>query len=124
MAHEEDPAKLLMNKIDVGGIEVFHNQVLLAIYMRPEKTASGLYLTKAHVDEDRYQSKIGLLLAAGPMAFKDPDGVWFQGLEFKVGDWLLFRPSDGYNVTVSKEPCRLLIDTNIKGRVSHPDLIY
>jgi hypothetical protein len=50
--------------------------------------------------------------------------VWFQGLEFKVGDWLLFRPSDGYNVTVSKEPCRLLIDTNIKGRVSHPDLIY
>lgn len=125
MSHAEDPAKVLTDKIgDLSGIEIFHNQVLLAVYMRPEMTAGGLHLPQRHTDEDRFQSKIGLLLKVGSEAFKDDTGVWFNGVEFKVGEWLLFRPSDGYQITVNKEPCRLLTDTAIKGRVAHPDLIY
>lgn len=124
MAHEEDPsAKLLEELGDLSQVELFHNQVLLAVYIRPTKTKSGLYLTDKHTDEDRYQSKVGLLVKKGPLAFEQ-DGNWFSGLEFKENDWLVFRPSDGWSITVNGVLCRIFDDINIKGRVQHPDAVW
>jgi co-chaperonin GroES (HSP10) len=124
MAHEEDPrAKLRQELGDLSGVELFHNQVLLAVYIRPTKTKSGLYLTDAHTDEDRYQSKVGLLVKKGPLAFEQ-DGNWFTGLEFNEDDWLVFRPSDGWSITVNGVLCRIFDDINIKGRVPHPDAVW
>lgn len=124
MAHEQDPrAKLRTELGDLSGVELFHNQVLLAVYIRPQKTKSGLYLTDAHTDEDRFQSKVGLLVKKGPMAFEQ-DGNWFTGLEFQEDDWLVFRPSDGWSITVNGVLCRIFDDINIKGRVPHPDAIW
>ena len=124
MAHEDDPrAKLRTELGDLSGIELFHNQVLLAVYIRPQRTKSGLYLTDKHTDEDRFQSKIGLLVKKGPLAFEQ-DGSWFTGLEFKEDDWLVFRPSDGWSITVNGVLCRIFDDINIKGRVPHPDAVW
>lgn len=124
MAHEQDPrAKLRTELGDLSGVELFHNQVLLAVYIRPQKTKSGLYLTDAHTDEDRFQSKVGLLVKKGPMAFEQ-DGNWFTGLEFQEDDWLVFRPSDGWSITVNGVLCRIFDDINIKGRVPHPDAVW
>lgn len=124
MAHEEDPrAKIRAELGDLSGVELFHNQVLLAVYIRPQKTKSGLYLTDAHTDEDRYQSKVGLLVKKGPLAFEQ-DGSWFHGLEFQEDDWLVFRPSDGWSITVNGVLCRIFDDINIKGRVPHPDAVW
>lgn len=124
MAHEEDPrAKLREELGDISEIELFHNQVLLAVYLRPQRTKSGLYLTDSHVEEDRFQSKVGLLVAKGPQAFEQ-DGNWFTGLDFKEGDWLVFRPSDGWSITVNGVLCRIFDDINIKGRVPHPDAVW
>jgi len=126
MKHEEDPADTLLKSIgDLSGVELFNNQVLVAIYMRPEKTSSGLYLPEKNRDEDRYQSKIGLLIKKGDQAFVDPEKEWFSGADFSIGrDWLLFRPSDGWSVTINKMPCRIFDDISIKGRVLHPDFIW
>lgn len=124
MAHDVDPKDQVLEAIgDLSKIELFHNQVLLAIYIRPEKTKSGLILTDSHRDEDRYQSKVGLLVKRGPMAFEQ-DGNWFSGLSFSESDWLVFRPSDGWSITVNGVLCRIFDDVNIKGRVPHPDAVW
>ncbi len=124
MAHEDDPKATLREALgDLSQVELFHNQVLLAVYIRPQKTKSGLYLTDKHTDEDRFQSKVGLLVAKGPQAFEQ-DGNWFSGLDFKEDDWLVFRPSDGWSITVNGVLCRIFDDINIKGRVPHPDAVW
>ncbi|UOF80290.1 co-chaperonin groeS [Caudoviricetes sp.] len=124
MDHEGDPRQQLLEKLgDISNIELFHNQVLLAVYIRPQKTKSGLYLTDSHVDEDRYQSKVGLLVKSGPQAFEQ-DGNWFSNLNFNENDWLVFRPSDGWSITVNGVLCRIFDDINIRGRVPHPDAVW
>jgi len=124
MSHEEDPKLKLLDQLgDISDIELFHNQVLLAVYLRPEKTKSGLILTADHLDEDRYQSKVGLLVKQGPLAFEQ-DGNWFTGMTFKEHDWLIFRPSDGWSITVNGVLCRIFDDISIKGRAPHPDSVY
>lgn len=124
MSHEEDPKKKLLEELgDISNVELFHNQVLLAVYLRPEKTKSGLILTANHLDEDRYQSKVGLLIKQGPLAFEQ-DGNWFTGVTFQDHDWLIFRPSDGWSITVNGVLCRIFDDISIKGRAPHPDSVY
>lgn len=125
MSHDVDPKDVILETLgDLSGVELFHNQVLLAVYIRPEKTKSGLILTDSHRDEDRYQSKVGLLVKRGPMAFEQDGSNWFQGLTFNDHDWLVFRPSDGWSITVNGVLCRIFDDINIKGRVPHPDAVW
>jgi co-chaperonin GroES (HSP10) len=125
MEHEVDPAKNLSDSVgDISKVEVFNNQLLVAVYVRPQKTKSGIYLTDKTTDEDRYQSKVGLVLKKGPMAFDDNTGQWFKDVEIEVGDWIVFRPSDGWSITVNNVLCRMIDDTNIKGRVDNPDRVW
>lgn len=125
MAHEKDPAQQLWDSVgDISKVEVFNNQLLVAVYVRPQKTKSGIYLTDNTTDEDRYQSKVGLVVKKGPMAFDDYSGQWFKDIEIDVGDWIVFRPSDGWSITVNGVLCRMIDDINIKGRVDNPDRVW
>lgn len=131
MEHSEDPKQALLNKIgDISDFKVFHNNVLVAVYLRPEKTESGLYLPDSVRDEDRYQSKVGLLVKLGPDAFSDDSGKWFKDVDVKLHDWVWFRPSDSFSLTLNdsvsggKVLCRLIEDTLIKGTIPHPDAIW
>lgn len=124
MRHDVDPRAALLKRIgNIKNVEIFNNQILLAVYIRPEFTAGGIVL---NTEEDQHQSKIGLVLAMGNDACEDPTGRWFRGVKRKiaVGDWVLFRPSDAWPVTINKQMCRMLTDTDVKGRVAHPDTIY
>ena len=72
MSHIEDPANEIRKRIgDISQIEVLHNQILVGVYIRPEKTKGGILLTSQTRDEDRYQGKAGLVLKKGPLAFVD-----------------------------------------------------
>lgn len=125
MLHEKDPKEVLLEQVgDISKIEVFNMQVLVAVYIRPEKTKSGLFLSDKARDEDRYQSKVGLIIKRGPTAFVDKDGEWFSGLDIKEGDWIVFRPSDGWNVTVNGTLCRMLDDMSVRARIEHPDQVW
>ena len=125
MLHEKDPADELIAALgDISQIELFHGQVLLAVYLRPTKTKSGLILTDDHVSDDKYQSKVGLLIKKGPEAFNDDSGQWFSGLNISEREWLFYRPSDGWGITVNGVLCRMFEDISIKGRIPHPDAIY
>lgn len=126
--HEEDPrTKLLRELGDISSIEIFNNQVLVATYIRPKTAMLGgkiFELTDKTVDEDQYQSKVGLILKAGSAAFYDPNGVWFQDAKPEVGDWIIFRNSDGWKTTIRKKECKMLSDVSVRGRVQHPDDVY
>lgn len=125
MEHSVDPQDAILKEIgDISQVEVFNNQLLVAVYIRPQKTKSGIYLTDKTTDEDRFQSKVGLVLKMGPMAFDDNTGQWFNGVQVNVGDWIVFRPSDGWSITVNNVLCRMIDDMNIKGRVDHPDRVW
>jgi co-chaperonin GroES (HSP10) len=131
MKHAVDPRQEIWKQVgDLSNFEVFHNKVLLAIYIRPEMTAGGILITNKIRDEDKWQGKVGLVLKTGPSAFVDDEGKWFKGMNVKVNDWLFCRPSDGWNMTLNNREtgddilCRLIDDTYLLGRLSHPDEIH
>jgi len=125
MEHEVDPKEKLLAELgDLNKFEVFNTGVLVAVYIRPEKTKGGFYLTDKTREEDRYQSKVGLVVRKGPSAFIESDGKWFGGLDINVGDWLVFRPNDGWNITIHGVLCRMFDDVSFKMRISHPDEVY
>jgi co-chaperonin GroES (HSP10) len=125
MHHEADPKETLLKELgDISKMELLNTQVLVAVYIRPEKTKGGIIMTTKARDEDRHQSKVGLIIKTGPSAFVDEGGKWFSNLNLKTGDWIVFRPSDGWNVTVNGVLCRMFDDTAIRARIPHPDSVY
>jgi len=115
MLHEADPKEKLLEELgDISKVELLNTQVLVAVYIRPEKTKGGIIMTTKSRDEDRYQSKVGLVIKTGPSAFKDDTGKWFEGLDIKVGDWITHRPSDGWSITINGVLCRMMDDSAFK----------
>ena len=89
MKHTVDPAKHILDELgDLSDIGVYRNLVLVAIYVRPSQTASGIHLADRTKEEDKHQGKVGLIVKAGPQAFVDPENKWFDGNPPKVGDWV------------------------------------
>ncbi len=125
MEHEVDPKKKILDEIgDISTFEIFNNNILVAVYQRPAKTKSGIFLTDKTTEEDRFQSKVGLLVKMGSRAFEPNDEGWFDGVKFELSDWITFRPSDGWNITVNGVLCRMLSDTQVRGRSKHPDEVW
>jgi co-chaperonin GroES (HSP10) len=130
MQHTTDPREDILKAMgDLSDFEVFHNKVLIAVYIRPEKTSGGIIITNKTRDEDKWQGKVGLVVKMGPSAFVDEDGKWFKGMKIKTHDWLVARPSDGWSLTYNNREtgedvlCRLMDDFVFQGRVSHPDSV-
>jgi co-chaperonin GroES (HSP10) len=125
MDHTNDPKAGILKDIgDLSTIELFNNQVLVAIYVRPTKTKSGIYLPDATVAEDKIQGKVGLVVKKGPMAFVDASEQWFTDIEVNEGDWVIFRPSDGWGITINNLMCRILEDTAVRGKITAPDQVW
>jgi len=125
MTHEKDPKDHILEEIgDLSNFELFHNQVLCAVYIRPQKTKSGLFLPDSTTDEDKYQSKVGLIVKLGTDAFVDASDKWFQGVEIEEKDWIVFRPSEGWSITVNGVLCRIIDDVNVLGRIQQPDQVW
>lgn len=126
MTQDEDPrAKLKAEIGDLSSVSVFTNKVLVAVYVRPNKTKSGIFLSDKTVEEDRYQGKVGLVLKMGPAAFVEKEPYyWPDGQPIKTDDWVFFRPSDGLSVTINGTLCRMIDDYNIIGTAGQPDQIW
>lgn len=125
MKHETDPKQDLLNAIgDLSQFKLFNNQCLAAIYIRPEKTKSGILLPGQTRDEDKWQGKVGLVVKMGPSAFNDPDGKWFNGVNVALHDWIVFRPAESWQLTVNNVLCRIVDDVNVRGTIPRPDMIW
>lgn len=125
MDHAVDPKQKLIEDIgDISSVEIFNNQILVAVYVRPQKTKSGIYLSDQSREEDKIQGKVGLVVKKGPSAFVDEANEWFKDVSVEVNDWVVFRPSDGWSITVNNVLCRMIDDTAIRGKVDAPDRVW
>jgi co-chaperonin GroES (HSP10) len=100
--------------------EVLHSQVVVMTYVSPTRTAGGIIRPDQTKDEDRFQGKIGLVVAVGPGAFKDDGIAKFHGKKIKVGDWVYTRYSDGLEFFYNGCSLRIFEDVSIKAIVSDP----
>lgn len=125
MVHATDPGHEIRAAIgDLDGFEVMHNQILVGVYIRPEKTAGGIILADQTRNEDRFQGKAGLVLKKGPLAFRDDEANKFHGQDVQVGDWVCYRVSDGWPIKINGVLCRLLEEVHVKARIAAPDMVY
>jgi co-chaperonin GroES (HSP10) len=125
MDHDKDPKQKLLDEIgDISAFEIFNNQILVAVYIRPNKTKSGIYLSDQSREEDKVQGKVGLVVKKGPAAFVDETSEWFKDISVEVNDWVVFRPSDGWSITVNNVLCRIIDDTAVRGKVDAPDRVW
>lgn len=127
MQHDNDPRQDIFDRVNPHLADVdhlFHSQVLVAIYQRPTKTASGIHLPDQAREEDLYQGKAGLVIMKGPRAFVDTDDVKFHGQSVEVGDWVAYRASDGWPIKIGQVECRILQDAAIKLKIARPDLTW
>jgi co-chaperonin GroES (HSP10) len=101
------------------------NEVIVATYLRPEKTKGGIYRPDANKEEDIWQGKVGLLVKLGPEAFVDSvDYTFHEESRYKVGDWVYYVPTNAWSLPCCGFPCRQMKDTNIKGRLDDPEVIF
>ena len=125
MEHATEPKQKLLDDIgDISAFEIFNNQILIAIYVRPQKTKSGILLPDQMRDEDKIQGKVGLVVKKGPAAFVDETSEWFKDITVNEGDWVVIRPSDGWAITVNNVLCRIVDDTAVRGKVDAPDRVW
>jgi co-chaperonin GroES (HSP10) len=125
MLHAVDPAQELRMAVgDISKINVYHNNILCAVYKRPEKTASGLYLSDGIRKEDEYQGKVVLVLKKGPIAFQDDDKTSFAGQDIQEGEWVVLRSSDGWKLNINGVLCHVIQDTQIKMTIPEPDMAF
>src|SRR6266478_4853114 len=90
---EYDPKQELLDKIgDISRAEVAQNEVLLAMYMRPEMTAGGIIMPHQNLKEDRYQGKVGLVVKIGGacrfVRTDEKTGITY-GIPIDLHDWVV-----------------------------------
>lgn len=130
--------KAILDKLgDLSHVEIANNEVLLAIYIRSNRSPGGLYLTDKTVKEDVYQGKVGLVVKIGNACrFERVDektGVKF-GIPIALYDWVVVRPSDTWALDVNADPevlaredfvtCRLAYDDMIRMRITSPGMVW
>jgi co-chaperonin GroES (HSP10) len=126
MVHDEDPKTAIWDdcKAHLDKIEVLGARVLVGVYVRPEKTKSGLILTSNTRKEDTYQGKVGLVLALGPIAFEDDPTHRFGAVKPRVGDWVVYNVGDTFGMEMGERRVRCVEDVDVHLIVQTPDSIW
>jgi co-chaperonin GroES (HSP10) len=126
MVHDEHPRDTIWAEVrpHLDDVRVLGARVLVAVYVRPEKTKSGLFLTSKSVEEDKYQGKVGMVLALGPIAFQDDASHRFGSVTPQVGDWVVYNVGDTFAMEIGERRCRAVEDVDIAMIIQHPDGVW
>jgi co-chaperonin GroES (HSP10) len=126
MVHDADPKEAIWNDVGrhVGAMRVMGARILVAVYVPPEKTKSGLYLTSKSRDEANYQGKVGLVLKLGPLAFQEDPTHRFGPDTPKPGDWVVFSVGETFAFELGERRCRCVEDVDVQMIVQQPDSIW
>lgn len=122
---------------DVSGFEIAQNEVLLAIYQRPEFTPGGIIQVPQTLKEDIYQGKVGLVVKIGQhCVFERPDPYTniLTGVPISLHDWVVVRPSDTWALDLNTKTatsdrkdwvaCRLVKDNQIRAKIDRPEMVW
>jgi len=125
LADSDDFRADVIEKVgDLSGADLAPHLLLTAIWIRPGKSKGGIIYTDDTILEDKYQGKVGLVLRTGSHAFKDTDDFTFEGWKAHLGDWVVSRIGDGWEMMVNDVSCRVISDRSVKMRVSRPEIIF
>jgi co-chaperonin GroES (HSP10) len=125
MVHQVDPANEIMKSIgSLDEFELTGDQVLLGVYIRPEKTKSGIILSDKTRDEDMHQGKAGLVLKTGPIAFKYSEGYAYEGPVPNIGQWVAMWVTDGRKISINSVLCRIVSSEQVRMIIPAPDVVF
>ena len=121
----EDQKRVILEKVNAVKVpQVFASDVLVATYVRPNKSKGGIIFTDKNLDENRFQGKVGLVIAKGPTAFKYDGAYPWEGPVPEVGDWVIYRANDAWENFFNGISVRWIDSDLIKGSIEDPTLIY
>lgn len=129
MVHDLDPREVIWEAVKgrIDAIEPMVNEIIVGVYMRPEKIAlkggGALFIPDKVRQEDQFQGIVAMVLKVGPMAFKDTADWQWGGRVPKEGDWIAFSVNDARSFLLGKHPCRYLKDSSVKMIVARPDVL-
>lgn len=110
---------------DLSSVDVFSDLVLIGTYIRSEKTNSGkLILPKEYLEEDEHQSKTGLVLKVGPLAYGDWEDDATRGTNATLHTWVAFAIKDTWPCQVNGTPCRFVPYEKLRARLADPRMIF
>jgi len=118
MLHEVDPKEAIFK--DIGDLSDYDcgDELLVAIYQRPEKTQGGIVLVPKNREEDWYQSKAHLVVKVGSLCT-------FPFLKPQVGDWVVIRPSDAnFSLDIRNVRCRHAHPKFVRAIIKDPTIIW
>jgi co-chaperonin GroES (HSP10) len=114
IAQSKDPKRAIQTAVgDLSGCQIRADLVLVGIYIRPDKTSGGIYLSTDTLKEDQYQGKVGVVLKLGPDAHGTEP-------ELSLGDWVVFDVKDGWSVYYNQVACRAVPYERIRMIVDNP----
>jgi hypothetical protein len=133
-----DEKQLILDALgDISKVEIAQNEVLLATYRRPEKTAGGIVLPHQNLREDKYQGKVGLVVKIGSACrFERYDAKTniTYGIPIVLHDWVVVRTSDTWPLEINAHPnvsdptlfvwCRLVFDDQIRMKIPFPGMVW
>lgn len=121
-----DPKQAILKEIgDLSDFKVYGDYVLLATYIRPEKTVGGIIRPDSNVEEDVWQGKVGLVVKLGTTAFRDTADYKFPEEDIPVlHEWVRYYISFTTAQTVNGYPCREIRDIHIRGTVPDPQMVF
>jgi len=134
--HTTDPAREIFKRVgNLDWMRLRVNQILCAVYIAPTTRQYGtlkVLVPDKTRDEDRYQGKVGLVVKMGPLAFQSDEETKFAADDkLRIGDWVVFRASDGWQVTLTgdgtqkgSQLCRVFVESDIRAVIPHPDMVW
>ena len=126
VSRSANPKEAILKSVgdSLKDIDVLFNMVLVATYIRPEKTSGGIIRPDVNVQEDVWQGKVGLVLKLGSHAFVDDGESDFFGQKAEVGEWVVYKVGDAWSLNINGYPCRLVRDSSIKLKVKDPNIVF
>jgi hypothetical protein len=125
-ADAADPTKEMLRTIgDLSTINIAGGRVLIWSYIPPRKSKGGILMPDSEVKENVWQSAVGYVLKAGPLAFKDDpaQNINFGGFAAAPGDWVTLTPGEGKRIQINGVDCRLIEDALIQMKIADPSTI-
>jgi hypothetical protein len=125
ISQSENPRQAIIDAVgSLDGQIVFSDLVLVGTYIRNEKTSGGIIRPTEVLKEDEYQSKVGLVLKAGPLAYADWEDDAVRGHNARIYTWVVFAIKDTWPVQINGTPCRFVPYDKLRMRLTDPTLVF
>ena len=125
LSQAQNPKQAIIAAVgDLSKVDVFSDLVLVATFIRSEKTAGGIIRPREVVQEDEFQGKTGLVLKCGPLAYTDWEDDDMRGRSAQQHTWGVFAIKDGWPVQINGVACRFIPYDKLRARVADPTLVF